>query len=190
MELALPYDILGPIAQPRPVELRGKSCQHGPQVLQVIDHHAQLQGGENGSRWMLCSVRNISRRSLSSSPAPYHVDGAAVVGVLRQHPDPLLQGVAVVHHNLAHILEAHRESRDGPRADYQSDNEHLGPCSLSGRRTSVSLTMSMKASSGSGQESCSHSWQMGWIHATRSTAEELCFMGTAPDCRGWSCEGS
>lgn len=54
--------------------------------------------------------------------------------------------------------------------------------------TSVILTMSMKASSGSGQESFSHSWQIGWIHATRSTAEELCFIGVTPVCRGWSCK--
>ncbi len=36
----------------------------------------------------------------------YHVNGAAVVGVLRQHPDPLFQDVTVVHHNLTHILKA------------------------------------------------------------------------------------
>lgn len=54
--------------------------------------------------------------------------------------------------------------------------------------TSVILTISMKASSGSGQESFSHSWQIGWIHDTRSTAEELCFIGVAPVCKGWSCK--
>lgn len=55
--------------------------------------------------------------------------------------------------------------------------------------TSVILTMSMKASSGSGQDSCSHRWQTGWMQATRSTAEELCLMGTAPACRGCSWDG-
>ncbi|KAK0133080.1 hypothetical protein N1851_031542 [Merluccius polli] len=29
-------------------------------------------------------------------------------------------------------------------------------------------------------DSCSHSLQMGWMHATRSTADELCLMGTVP----------
>lgn len=43
MELALPYDILGPISKPRPVQLRGESGQHRAQVLQVVHHHAQLQ---------------------------------------------------------------------------------------------------------------------------------------------------
>lgn len=115
----------------------------------------------------------------------YHVDGAAVVGVLGQHPDPLLQDVTVVHHNLTHILQTHRKPQ--PMTQIIWSVEHLtGTMFMAEYCTSVSLTMSMKASSGSGQDSCSHRWQIGWIHATRSTAEELCLMGTVPVCRGWS----
>lgn len=68
--------------------------------------------------------------------------------------------------------------------DAASDWNHM----MSLNCTSVSLTMSMKASSGSGHDSCSHSLQMGWIHANRSTAEELCLIVMEPHCRGWSWE--
>lgn len=50
--------------------------------------------------------------------------------------------------------------------------------------TSVSLTINMKASSGSGQLNWSQSWATGCRHAAMSTAEELCLMGTAPVCSG------
>lgn len=53
---------------------------------------------------MLRSIRGIS-----GEVCVYHVYGAAVVRVLRQHPDPLLQDVTVVHHNLTHILKTHGE---------------------------------------------------------------------------------
>lgn len=54
--------------------------------------------------------------------------------------------------------------------------------------TSVILTMSMNASSGSGQDICSHMSHTGWMQATKSTAEELCFMGAALECMACSWE--
>lgn len=107
VELALPDDILGPVSKPCPVQLCRESGEHWPQVLQVIHHHAQLQTERKiGDVYDVALEMPPGRFLLDCA---YHVDGAAVVGVLRQHPDPLLQDVTVVHHNLTHILKTHRK---------------------------------------------------------------------------------
>lgn len=103
VELAFPDDVLGSVPESRPVELRGKPREHRAQVLQVIHHHAQLREGRG----------RFSRASLFKSlhhVCTHHVDGAGRVGLFRQEPDPSLQDVAVVHHNLAHVLQHTKRS--------------------------------------------------------------------------------
>lgn len=107
VELALPDDVLGPVPKPCPVQLCRESGEHWPQVLQVIHHHAQLQAEENVSRCVSTRPLKYFCERLFLLACSHHVDGAAMVGVLGQQPDPLLQDVTVVHHNLAHILQKH-----------------------------------------------------------------------------------
>lgn len=105
VELVLPDHVLGSVAKSRPVELRGQPRQHRAEVLQVVDHNAQLQ--EDGSRVTEVFCFFFERGSLFART--HHVDGAGRVRVFRQQPDPPLQDVTVIHHNLAHILQQQQQ---------------------------------------------------------------------------------